>query len=70
MTALLLTAIFIAIFAIAALALVMAAYASVNKVGGIWFWRLGPIGGSFYRTSKPDYWAEEAMDREDHNHAV
>jgi len=70
MTALILTALFIALFALATLALVMAACASVNKVGGIWFWRLGPIGGSFYRTSKPDYWAEEAMDREDNNHAV
>lgn len=70
MTALILTSLVIALFALSALALVMAACASVNKVGGIWFWRLGPIGGSFYRSSKPDYWREEQLDREETNHAV
>ena len=70
MTALLLTATLLALIALAALALVMSACASVNKVGGIWFWRLGSIGGSFYRTSKPDYWEAERLDREEVNHAV
>ena len=70
MTALILTATLLAFIALAALALVMASLATVNKVGGIWFWRLGPIGGSFYRTSKPDYWEEERLDREETNHAV
>ena len=70
MVALILTATLLTLIALAALALFVASLATVNKVGGIWFWRLGPIGGSFYRTSKPDYWAEEALDREDNNHAV
>jgi len=25
---------------------------SLRKVGGMYHWRIGPIGGSFYRTSK------------------
>jgi hypothetical protein len=23
-----------------------------RKVGGMWFWRIGPIGGTFYLTRK------------------
>lgn len=25
----------------------------LTKRGGMWFWRIGPFGGSFFRTSKP-----------------
>ena len=70
MIALLLTALFIAIFAMAALALVMAACASFNKVGGIWFWRIGSYGGSFYHSAKTSYSELERQDREDYGHAV
>lgn len=27
-------------------------YMSVRKVGGLWFWKIGRMGGSFYKRMK------------------
>lgn len=34
------------------LAIVIVGFTEFKKVGGIWFWKLGRIGGSFYVAKK------------------
>jgi hypothetical protein len=46
-------------YTVAIFALVIILITEKKKVGGIWFWRLGRIGGSFYISKKKQILVDE-----------
>jgi len=46
-------------YIVAILALFIFLFTEKKKVGGIWFWRLGRLGGSFYLSKKKPILVDE-----------